>query len=87
MLATRVPGWGSRSASRSSSANVSGSSSLAGRVKDLLAGTPVLLLTATPIQNSLAELGLAETDLVSGPASGNGAPVAAATSLHGPLQV
>ena len=28
----------------------------AGRVKELLAGTPVLLLTATPIQNSLAEL-------------------------------
>ncbi len=29
---------------------------MAGRVKELLAGTPVLLLTATPIQNSLAEL-------------------------------
>ncbi len=29
---------------------------MAGRVKELLADTPVLLLTATPIQNSLAEL-------------------------------
>ena len=29
---------------------------MAGRVKALLTGTPVLLLTATPIQNSLAEL-------------------------------
>ncbi len=29
---------------------------MAGRVKELLTGTPVLLLTATPIQNSLAEL-------------------------------
>ncbi len=29
---------------------------MAGRVKELLADTPVLLLTATPIQNSLAEI-------------------------------
>ncbi|MEE8526082.1 MAG: SNF2-related protein, partial [Thermoanaerobaculia bacterium] len=29
---------------------------MAGRVKELVAGTPVLLLTATPIQNSLVEL-------------------------------